>query len=194
MLVGTMADRWKHAASHGEGPGLEERAGTRAHFGVVARQEEVRRRPLQNGGGGGSGIGGPRQRGLNLGEVAGNGVPLMLQRADEALYGAQIDPGQGAMSGSGERGELLQHRHTLGASRVGEAQERLGLADRTDAGLCDLLCGPGQVLDRAELASGHREDVDRPEHGRGQEAVRAVEARLGGTERCDRSTGQDCVS
>ena len=44
----------------------------------------------------------------------------MLQRADEALYRAQIDPGQGAMGGSGQRGELLQHRHPLGARRVGE--------------------------------------------------------------------------
>src|SRR5580704_13851064 len=102
----------------------------------------------------------------------------MLQRADEALYGAQIDPSQGAVGGRRQRSELLQHCDALGSRRVGESEKRLGLPYRTDAGVCDLLCGAGEVLDRAELATCHREDVDRPEERRGEEAVRSAEARL----------------
>ena len=70
----------------------------------------------------------------------------MLQWADEALYGAQIDSRQRVVGGCRQGGELLEHRDTLGSRRVGEPEERLGLANRTDAGVCDLLCGPGQVL------------------------------------------------
>ena len=45
------AGQMELAVARGDDPGLEERARTRAHLGVVARQEQVGRGPLQNGGG-----------------------------------------------------------------------------------------------------------------------------------------------
>ena len=80
-----------------------------------------------------------------------------------------------------------------GSRRVGESEERLGSPYRTDAGARDLLRGAGEVLDRAQLATCHREDVDRPEERRREEAVRSAEARLGRTEGPDRCAGQDRV-
>ena len=88
-VVGTMRDRWSAPS-----PVVTIRprgtARTRAHLGVVARLEQVGRRALQNSAGRRSGI--RRPPGPNLCEVGGKGVPLVLQRPDEALHRVRIDP------------------------------------------------------------------------------------------------------
>ena len=62
-----------------------------------------------------------------------------------------------------------------------------------DARPGDLLGCSRQVLHRAQLATGHRNHVDRPEQGGGQEVVRRAEAGRGRVEGPDRGAGQDSV-
>ncbi len=57
----------------------------------------------------------------------------------------------------------------------------------------DLLRGLGEVLDRTELATGHGQDLDRPEEGRGQEGMGGAEARGGRAERARGSAREDAI-
>ncbi len=95
----------------------------------------------------------------------------MGQGSEEGLVRAQIDAGQVGVGGRSERGELVEGGHAVGPRRVRQAKQLLGLTHGRDAGAGDLLGGPRQVLDRAQLTAGHREDVDGPEERGRQEAV-----------------------
>ena len=117
----------------------------------------------------------------------------MLQRADQPLHRAQIDPRQGAVGGRGQGGELLERRHPLRSRRVREPKERLRPAHRPDTDVGDLFRRGRQVLHRAELSTGDRKDVHRPEQGRRQQAVCAAEARFGRAEVSLRRAGKDGV-
>ena len=98
----------------------------------------------------------------NLRQVAEKGVVLPGERTDKCLVRTQVDPGQGAVGGRRQRGELLQGGYPVGPGRVRQAQEGLGSTDGADADLRHLLGGSREVLHRAELATGDRKHVDRP--------------------------------
>ena len=117
----------------------------------------------------------------------------MGEGAEEGLVRAQIHAGQVGVGGRRQRGQLAQRDDTVGTRRVRQAKQRLGLTHGRDAGPGDLLGGPGEVLDRAQLATGDREDVDGPEEGGGQEAVGGAEVGSCRSEGRHRGAGQDAV-
>src|SRR5580704_4723095 len=74
-----------------------------------------------------------------------------------------------------------------------EPEQRLGSPYGSDADASDLLCGPGEILHRAQLASGHGKNVDGPEQRGRQRAMRRAEALGGSAEVPYRGSGQDFV-
>ena len=175
----------------GDDPGLHERARARPHFGVVARQEEVGRRVP-------AGWWRPTMR---LPTSAARVVRICVRsperccargRADrsEPWSGPKLTPSRARWVDAASEASCCRAATRSRPGRVREAQQCLGSADGADADVGHLLGRSRQVLHRAELATGDRKDVDRPEQGRRQQAVRAAEARLrpsGGTRRARRT-------
>ena len=189
-----MPERWSSRSPVVIVPGLQEGARTRAHLGVVAGEEQIGPGPLQDGGSRRRGVRGPGQGGPYLGQVAGEGVPLVGQWADEALVRAQIDSRPASWWVDDARAASCWRAATRRGPAVwGRRRSDWDWPTVPTPAWATCSCGPGEVLHRAELATGHREDVDRPEEGRGQEAVRGAEARLGRAERSGRCAGQDSV-
>ena len=153
------------AVGGGEEAGLQIGAGAGTHLGVVAHEDEVLVGPLEDAGhrrGHGRGV---LELGPGLVELADEVVVLGGDGSDEGMGRAGIDLGQGGIGELAQQGQPVQRRDPVGAGLVGGVEDGFGLGDGGDPDVRDLGGRPGQVLDRAELATEDGEDVDGGEQG-----------------------------
>ena len=188
-----MSERWSSPFAGRDDPGLQERPRAGPHLGVVAGQEEVGPRPLQDGGGrrrrpprcgpGWSGPASGRSRNVLRSWASG---------PNKGLVRAQIDAGQGAWVDAASEASWCRAATRSGPAVWGRRSSAWDWPTAPMPVRATCSGRAGEVLDRAELAAGDREDVDGPQQRGRQQTVRGAEVRLGRAEGPDRARRTGC--
>ena len=110
-----------------------------------------------------------------------------------ALEGPRFDMAQGGMGRGRQIGQAGERRDPVRSRGMGQLEEGLGLAHGLDPGPGDVTGRRREILHGSQLAAEDRKDVHRPQHRRGQEAVRRGEVGLGCAQRGQRRPGQEAV-